>query len=247
MRISELSARSGLPVGTIKFYLREGLLPAGRRTSRTTAEYDDAHLERLRLVRALGDPGGLDLAAIRRVLAAIDTPDPRRIDVLATAQDALLGAGDKDADEGTTEDTTAEGAAPAPGGEAATAGAAPPASGDDARARAWARSRGWITPPGDAALHRLEQAWAAARHAGLDLDAERLGDYADAMARVAEIDVDSVPEDPRDAVRQVVVGTVMIEPVLAALRLLTQRELSLARTRGTGAEDEDQERDAGRD
>ena len=234
MRISELSARSGLPVGTIKFYLREGLLPAGRRTSRTTAEYDDAHLERLRLVRALGDPGGLDLAAIRRVLAAIDTPDPRRIDVLATAQDALLGAGDKDADEGTTEDTTAEGAAPA-------------ASGDDARARAWARSRGWITPPGDAALHRLEQAWAAARHAGLDLDAERLGDYADAMARVAEIDVDSVPEDPRDAVRQVVVGTVMIEPVLAALRLLTQRELSLARTRGTGAEDEDQERDAGRD
>lgn len=218
MRISELSARSGLPVGTIKFYLREGLLPAGRRTSRTTAEYDDAHLERLRLVRALGDPGGLDLAAIRGVLAAIDAPHPRRIDVLATAQDALLGAGGAASDLG-----------------------------DDVRARDWARARGWITPPDDAALHRLDRAWAAARQAGLDLDAERLGAYADAMERVAEIDVDSVPEDPRDAVRQVVLGTVMIEPVLAALRLLTQRELSLVRTRGTDGPGAGAEPDAGRD
>ena len=232
MRISELSARSGLPVGTIKFYLREGLLPAGRRTSRTTAEYDDAHLERLRLVRALGDPGGLDLGAIRRVIAAIDTPDPRRIDVLATAQDALLGA-----DVGGAGGDGAD-----PGGKGTDAGAASDPDGTasypqgDARARAWARARGWIAPAGDPALRRLGQAWSAARQAGLDLDAERLDAYADAMARVAAIDVDSVPEDPRDAVRQVVVGTVMIEPVLAALRLLTQRELSLARARGADGE-----------
>ena len=55
MRISELSSRSGVPVATIKYYLREGLLPAGERTSATQARYGDAHVERLRLVRALVD------------------------------------------------------------------------------------------------------------------------------------------------------------------------------------------------
>ncbi|WP_346281659.1 MerR family DNA-binding transcriptional regulator, partial [Pseudonocardia sp.] len=33
MRMAELSARTGVPIPTIKFYLREGLLPPGERTS----------------------------------------------------------------------------------------------------------------------------------------------------------------------------------------------------------------------
>ena len=37
----------------MKFYLREGLLPAGTATSATQATYDAGHLRRLRLVRAL--------------------------------------------------------------------------------------------------------------------------------------------------------------------------------------------------
>lgn len=39
----------------------------------------------------------------------------------------------------------------------------------------------------------------------------------------------TVPEDPDEAVRRVVVGTVMLEPVLLTLRLLAQRELSVCR------------------
>ncbi|RAC11977.1 MerR family transcriptional regulator, partial [Burkholderia multivorans] len=53
MRISELSRRSDVPVATIKYYLREGLLPAGERTSATQAVYTDAHVNRLALIRAL--------------------------------------------------------------------------------------------------------------------------------------------------------------------------------------------------
>ena len=34
MRISELSRHSGVPTTTIKFYIREGLLPAGTRSHR---------------------------------------------------------------------------------------------------------------------------------------------------------------------------------------------------------------------
>ena len=46
MRMSELSRLSGVSVTTIKYYLREGLLPAGRQLSATQAEYDGSHLRR---------------------------------------------------------------------------------------------------------------------------------------------------------------------------------------------------------
>ena len=38
MRISELSRRSSVPVATIKYYLRAGLLHEGRRTAATQAQ-----------------------------------------------------------------------------------------------------------------------------------------------------------------------------------------------------------------
>ena len=74
MRIGELSRRTGVPVPTIKYYVREGLLPAGELTSPNQASYDDRHERRLRLIRALLDIGGLSVAAIREVVAAVDDP-----------------------------------------------------------------------------------------------------------------------------------------------------------------------------
>ena len=53
MKMSQLCETSGVSVPSIKFYLREGLLPAGERTSATQAEYGPEHVERLRLIRAL--------------------------------------------------------------------------------------------------------------------------------------------------------------------------------------------------
>jgi DNA-binding transcriptional MerR regulator len=70
MRISQLSERAGLPVGTVKFYLRTGLLHHGRATSATQAVYDEKHLERLRLIRALLEVGRLSHAEIQRILDA---------------------------------------------------------------------------------------------------------------------------------------------------------------------------------
>ena len=51
MRISELSSQTGVPVATIKFYLREKLLQEGIRTSATQAQYNESHVARLRLIR----------------------------------------------------------------------------------------------------------------------------------------------------------------------------------------------------
>lgn len=87
MRMSELSRRSGVPVATIKYYLREGLLPPGERTSRTQASYDESHVERLALVRALVESAGLSLARTRQVLAAVDTPQSM-VDLLAGVTEA---------------------------------------------------------------------------------------------------------------------------------------------------------------
>src|SRR5262245_3994370 len=72
MKISELSRRSGVPIASIKYFLREGLLPAGQATAATLAEYGEAHIQRLRLIKALTTVGGLSIAAARDVLAAVD-------------------------------------------------------------------------------------------------------------------------------------------------------------------------------
>ncbi|MEU3188076.1 MerR family transcriptional regulator [Streptomyces sp. NPDC006923] len=72
MRMAELSDRSGIPTATIKYYLREGLLRPGRRISATQAEYDEDHLRRLRLVRALIQVGRMPVATAREVLVAVE-------------------------------------------------------------------------------------------------------------------------------------------------------------------------------
>jgi DNA-binding transcriptional MerR regulator len=72
MRISDLSSKSGVPVATIKFYLREGLLPQGRPTARNQADYDERHLRRLSLIRIFTTIVDLELSSVREVLAAIE-------------------------------------------------------------------------------------------------------------------------------------------------------------------------------
>jgi DNA-binding transcriptional MerR regulator len=89
MRISELSSQTGIPIATIKFYLRENLLQEGRRTAATQAQYDDGHVARLRLIRALLGPGGLSVSATRQVIRAIEEPPESLHELLGVAATAL--------------------------------------------------------------------------------------------------------------------------------------------------------------
>lgn len=89
MLMAELSRRSGVPVATIKFYLRAGLLPPGTHTAATRASYDEGHLRRLRLIRALVEVGEVPVAAIRRILAAVDDRSVGVHDMLGAVQYAL--------------------------------------------------------------------------------------------------------------------------------------------------------------
>ena len=89
MKISELSERSGVPVATVKFYIREGMLPRGESVSATRAEYGDEHLARLRLIAALADVRGLPLSRVRDILALVDAPAADPVATLGRAVGAL--------------------------------------------------------------------------------------------------------------------------------------------------------------
>ena len=208
MKISELAAATQVSVPTLKYYLREGLLAPGTSLSRTQASYDESHVQRVTLVRALLESGGLSIAATKRVLATIDSPDSERLDVLANAQRALMGV------------------------DAMDHSPTPPTPPTRSRAREWVRARGWRVEEDDPIVGQLESRWAAAEVAGLGLDEELMNRYADAAEQIAEVDVSTVPPQPAAAVRQVVLGTVLIDPVLASLRRLAQQHVSQGVPRG---------------
>lgn len=85
MLMSELSARTGVPVATLKFYLREGLLHPGVTLSQTRAAYDDAHVRRVGVIRALTETVGLSVQQARGVLDVIDSPGPSMFDAFGRA------------------------------------------------------------------------------------------------------------------------------------------------------------------
>lgn len=72
MRISDLSRLAGVPVPTIKYYQREGLLPYGERAGYNQVSYAPEHVHRLRLIRALVDVANLSITTARQVLEAIE-------------------------------------------------------------------------------------------------------------------------------------------------------------------------------
>lgn len=199
MRMSELAERSALPVATIKFYLREGLLPAGVSTSATRAEYDDSHVRRLRLVRALHEVAGLRLDAIRGVLDAVDDDSLSWHEAVGSAH-MLLG----------------------PDGP-------PPTSGSHRRVDRLLARHGWSV--GSRHAEVLARALDALDGLEQPLGDEALDLYADTLRTLAEREVASIEADDRVlATEQVVVGTVLLEPVLLALRRIAQANVSRDRS-----------------
>lgn len=72
MRMRELEKASGVGRETIRYYIREGLLPEPDRASRNSASYNDGHVARLRAIKRLQEERFLPLAVIRSLLDADD-------------------------------------------------------------------------------------------------------------------------------------------------------------------------------
>jgi len=202
MKMSQLCETSGVSVPSIKFYLREGLLPAGERTSATQAEYGPEHVERLRLIRALIDIGGLSVATAQRVLEAIDSPDLPLSYVFGVAQYAIS-------------DTSLY--ADVPEGSAGTA-----------QVNALIESTGWLVSddnPGRRGAARVLDTYAdlGQNHIG-----EHLPAYAEAAELIARADLAAVAHhaDVADMAETVVVGTVLGDALNASLRRMAQEHVS---------------------
>jgi DNA-binding transcriptional MerR regulator len=89
LKMSELAERSGVSAGTIRYYLREGLLGAGEdvlRTSRNMAYYPPEYVERIALIKRLQEERFMPLRVIRGALEE----DPERVRALIELEDRIL-------------------------------------------------------------------------------------------------------------------------------------------------------------
>ncbi|MEO6497067.1 MAG: MerR family transcriptional regulator [Solirubrobacteraceae bacterium] len=87
LKISQLAERSGVSAGTIKHYLREGLLEGDVvKTSRNMAWYPPEFVDRIRLIKRLQEERFMPLRAIREVLE----DDPERAARLVELEDRIL-------------------------------------------------------------------------------------------------------------------------------------------------------------
>ncbi len=208
LSVSELARRSGLSVATIKFYIREGLLAPGHGTSRTRASYDDSHLARLRLIRALLEVGKVPLAAVGSVVALIDGGVAGGDQIIRLAI-AALGPPRRETDlEGFT---TAR-----------------------RDVLALVDSMGWRIDANAPALDMLADALRALRATYGDVPSDALAGYAAVALELAREEFTHRP-DTDDATRLVewaVTGTVVFEQVLAAWRRLAHEDLAHDRPTG---------------
>jgi Cd(II)/Pb(II)-responsive transcriptional regulator len=82
MKIGELASASGTPVETIRYYEREGLLPAAARTDGNYRVYGSEHTQRLQFVRHCRSLD-MTLQEIRALLAFKDAPEENCAEVNA--------------------------------------------------------------------------------------------------------------------------------------------------------------------
>ncbi|MFG2192668.1 MerR family transcriptional regulator [Streptomyces sp. NPDC048639] len=209
MRLAELSEHSGVPTATIKYYLRERLLPPGRRISATQAEYGEEHLRRLRLVRALIQVGRMPVTTAREVLAAVEDESLDQHMRLGAATWSLPQGPEPDEDD--------------PAAETARATVA-----ELLRQLGWTFEEGGEPSP---ARQTLVASVAALERLGYRCDTAHLEPYARAAAEIAAHDLDLVEEyaQPAEQVEAAVALTVLYEPVLLSLRRMAHAEESARR------------------
>jgi DNA-binding transcriptional MerR regulator len=89
LKMSELAERSGVSAGTIKHYLREGLLGSDDdvlRTSRNMAYYPEDFVERIRLIKRLQEERFMPLRVIRELMSE----DPQRAARMIELEDRIF-------------------------------------------------------------------------------------------------------------------------------------------------------------
>jgi DNA-binding transcriptional MerR regulator len=208
VQLSELSERSGVSVASVKYYLREGLLPPGTPVSARKADYDEQHLRRLRLVRAMLTVGGMSVAQARDVLAVAEDPAFGRHTRLGVAQYMLPPHVTPP-----TEDATEREAWTALRTEVLTL---------------LQQELGWRIHDAAPALDTLTQAIGTLRALGYRAGADLIRRYAEALHPIADAEYQVIEEFPvlEEAIEATIAYTMLYEPVLLSLRRLAHEDVS---------------------
>ncbi|MGV9845266.1 MerR family transcriptional regulator [Streptomyces fungicidicus] len=207
MKISELSRRSGVSIPTIKYYLRDGLLPQGQLTTAANqADYGEEHLRRLRLIRTLVGVRRLSVSAVKEILGAItEEGDLHQIFGIVTDARPAMHQQKASAEE-------------AAGVE--TAGVCD--------ARRLITEMGWEVSPETAAIRTLGDVLDALADVDSDIDWQSLLPYARLTDRISELDVRQMngASGLLELAERAVLVSVLLEPALLALRRLAQEDKS---------------------
>ncbi len=203
MKISELSQRTGVSVPSIKYYLREGLMSPGASILSNQADYDEEHIRRLRLIRALLDIGELPVAGVRGVLAAVDDDSTSIHDAFGAV---MYGLGVPPAEPQTDELATAS-----------------------ADVNQWLRRRKWTIKQSSPARHTLAQLIMTLRQFDFPASMTDFDAAADAAEQSAQFEVAWALGQPdrTAAVETMLIGTVVHERVLAEVRRLALEAVSV--------------------
>ncbi|MFG2511381.1 MerR family transcriptional regulator [Streptomyces sp. NPDC048584] len=207
MKISELSRRSGVSIPTIKYYLRDGLLPQGQLTTAANqADYGEEHLRRLRLIRTLVGVRRLSVSAVREILGAI-TEEGDLHQIFGIVIDARPATKLRKQDREETAGGDTEGVADA---------------------RRLITEMGWEVSPGTAAIQTLGEVLDALSDVDSGIGWQSLLPYARLTDRISELDVKQMngASDLLELAERAVLVSVLLEPALLALRRLAQEDKS---------------------
>jgi len=89
MKMKELERETGVGRETIRYYIREGLLPEPVRPKRNVASYGQEHVDRLKLIRRLQQERFLPLSVIKTIVSAQDARPARGIEQLIGLENLL--------------------------------------------------------------------------------------------------------------------------------------------------------------
>lgn len=208
MKMAELSARTGVAAPTIRYYIREGLVPPGELTSPNQAVYDESHVRALRLTRALIGVGGLAVEQARKVLAHLAEKGGNTYAVLGSTQYALTPDAVPRDDEA--------------GRRAAD------------RVDSLIAAHGWQVRDDNPARTTLVEALVSLEALGVTAVTDMLDTYATAVEELAHEEIARLLETTADESRVVgVIGfDVLGDRLLSALRRLAQEHAVVTRLDG---------------
>ena len=180
-----------------------GCCTAGETTSPNQARYDESHLRRLRLIRALLEIGALPVATVRDVLDAVDDPDLPVHSMLGRATHPLTAVPAEEADD-------------------------PDVAAAVAEVDALVQRNGWYVSPDAPARRAAASVMVRMRALGQDRFTDQLDDYARSAERLAEADLRPFASmtDRYEVAEAALVGTVLGDALVSALRRMAQESYS---------------------